>query len=119
MKTIAPKDVYRSEFPNSPFRDRLMELFLSCIAITQWRRDPDRWTPFTWEEYVSRCDHQPTDAERNLLEAMVTGGTVTLTDMRAPNTITLQKGYLLKEGERYSVAEPLLRVLAPYAAMAG
>jgi hypothetical protein len=115
MVRISPRDVYRSRFIGSVFGDSQMEMFLECFVITQFKANPDAWTPFSWNEYVARCDHKPIDAERRILEAMVNGGEVCLNDMGKQKRITIQKGYLTKEGDRYVIAEPLLKALAPHA----
>ncbi len=114
--TFYPRHVYRSRFVGSAFRDAQLEMFLSCIAITQFKINPDAWTPFSWDEYVAQCDHNPTDTERQLFDAMVDGEYVILNDMGRPKRIWITKGYMTKEGERYVIAEPLLKVMAPYVA---
>ncbi len=112
---IYPRHVRRSSFVDSVFGDAQLEMFLTCIAITQFKMNPDAWTPFSWDEYVAKCDHRPIDAERQILDAMVDGGEVRLNDMGRPKLVRIAKGYLTKDGERYVVAEPLLKAMAPYA----
>lgn len=108
---VRPKDVCRSRFVGSPFGVTEMEMMLQCIAITQFKMNPDAWTPFTWEEYVAKCDHEPINEERLILEAMVSGDTVFFRG----NLMDISAGYLRKEGGRYVVAEKLLDVMRPYA----
>lgn len=112
---LRPSDVVRSFFHNSPFNDSLIEWYLRCLVVIQFRMNESVWTPFTWEEYVSYCQHEPTQDDYHLLEALVAGGQVSLTDMGVQKAVTLKGGYLQKDGDRYVVAEPLLEVLAPYA----
>ncbi|MFH1170106.1 MAG: hypothetical protein V1704_00900 [Candidatus Vogelbacteria bacterium] len=109
---ITPRDVYKSDFTNSMFRDCQMDMFLSCIAITQFKMNPDAWTPFSWKEYTAKCDHTPIPQERQLLEAMATGGSVYLVDTPpVGKTHTFEGGYFEKRGGKYVITPKLLAVM--------
>lgn len=115
MSEIRPCDVHLSRFVGSSFGDAQMEMFLQCIAITQFKMNPDQWTPFSWEEYVGKCDHEPIQTELEILDAMVEGGDVVLDDMGIPKNIYVDAGYLSKDGDRYVITSKLLNVMSPHA----
>ncbi len=106
---ITPKQVKHSNFMGSYFQNAEMEAMLKCIAITQYRMNPDEWTPFTWKEYVSKCDHKPTPLEEMIFVKMVTGGSPSF---KIPN---LEAGLLDFENDKYSVTDKLLKIMEPYA----
>lgn len=115
MPNILPRHVVRANFIGSSFKDGQLEMFLECLAVTQHRMNPDGWTPFSWEEYVAKCDHAPIPAEQEILEAMVNGGTVQLTDMGRPKHIVIAPGYLSKDGDRYHITDLLMEIMMPFA----
>lgn len=111
---VTPKNVRNSEFIGSPFGNAQLEMMLSCIVITQFRMNPDAWTPFTWEEYRAKCDHTPRDIEREILEAMVNGGKILFEGGSRYRKV--EGGYLTKDNDgRYTITQKLLQVMAPYA----
>lgn len=114
MKAISPRNLCRAQFVGSSFRDAQLEMLLCCIAITQYKMNPDEWTPFTWDEYVAKCDHKPIETERQLFDAMVGGGKVLLNDAGKPKWVQLEGGHLAKNGDSYSVTDKLLKVMAPF-----
>ena len=109
MTSVRPKDVKESSFFDSAFQKVEMQIMMSCIAITQYRKDPDKWTPFSWDQYVELCDHKPCNKEKQILEAMCTGGTVIL-----DGPLQIEGGYLKKDSNGYNVTEKLLTVMEPY-----
>ncbi len=113
MLIITPKDVVNARFTGSTFRNTQMEMFLRCIVVTQFKMNPDGWTPFSWSEYVAQCDHQPISSEHELLEAMVHGNAVALNVLGRAKLVNIEAGYLTKDGDnRYAVTDKLLEEMA-------
>jgi hypothetical protein len=63
-------------------------------------------TSFSWDDYKNFCTHKVTDAERGVLEAMVSGGRPVWN-----TSASLAPGYLKKSNDRYEVTEQFIDAL--------
>lgn len=93
------------DFMSSVFQNSECETILRNIVLLQ-QQTPDKWTPFSWEEYKAFCSHRVSDAEKGVLDAFVNGG--------KPVTFTsayLTPGWLAFDGEKYSFTEKMIEML--------
>ena len=54
------------------------------------KKNGDTWNPFTWDDYVQGCTHQPTQQEAGVLSVLV------------------EKGYLSLDGETYHFEDKMI-----------
>lgn len=115
LSSLRPRHLISAKFHGSPFSKAEIEQVLRTIIATQHAMDPDNWTPFTWEDYARQQTSQLDPYDQTVLEAMTSGGRLGYdqTDFLIP--LELKGGYLTKEEDRYSVAQPLLEIMLPYA----
>lgn len=69
-----PAQIQTGPYWGSPFQNTECEIILSNVIKLQRAANPDEWTPFTWEQYKSFCNHRVTDSEKGVLDAFVNGG---------------------------------------------
>ena len=63
----------------SPFRNSEKETVArNIIALSQLNNNV--WLSFTWEEYKAKCKHEPTDAEKKVLDFLVEDGFLNIED---------------------------------------
>ena len=108
MIKIRPRDLTEIDFSKCPFRPPQVAEFMRTIIAVQYRVDPDHWTPFSWADYDSWCDHDTDYVELDILNAMTNGGTVEL----GTYSIYFCSGFFSKIDNRYHVEQQLLDVFA-------
>ena len=60
-------------FMGTPFQNSQCESILRNIVVMQKSRNPEEFTPFSWEEYQDFCSHKVTTDERDVLNSFVDG----------------------------------------------
>ena len=104
---FSPKHISPNHsFTGSVFCNRECEIILRNIVLLQINVNPNAWTPFTWEDYNSFCDHNVTESERGVLNCFVNGGKSVL------STSTSQEaGWLALNDGAYSFTEKMINML--------
>lgn len=107
---LYPKDInLKSHFMGTELENIEAERVVRNIVVGQMKTDPEAWTPFSYEDYKKNCSHNVTNDEEGVLEALVNGGKPVWN-----TTARLEKGYLVKDGNKYSVTPKLLGVLEEF-----
>lgn len=108
--TLYPKDInLKSHFMGTEFENIEAERVVRNIVVGQLKTNPEAWTPFSFKDYKKNCSHNVTNDEAGVLEALVNGGKPVWN-----TTARLEKGYLTKKGNKYSVTPKLLGVLEEF-----
>lgn len=99
------------DFTGSGLNSCEAEKIARNIIVVQKKIDPNKWTPFSFEDYIMHCSHTVTDTEKGIIEALVNGGKPVVF-----TTKTLTPGYLEKDSTtgHYSVTEKFLKAIAPF-----
>ena len=107
---VSPKRIRTNhEFMNSVFKSSECETVLRNIIMLQKKKNPDEWTPFSWEDYKAFCTHSVTNSEKGVLDAFVNGG------KPVRNTSAyLSPGWLDFDGTNYSFTEKMVNMLSEY-----
>ena len=76
---VQPKDIQTAEwYADSVFKNTESEIILRNLVMMQKNINPERWTPFTWEQYAEfrngTSKDKCTESERGVLIAFVKGG---------------------------------------------
>ncbi len=66
-ETIKPSDVIKPVM-GTPWRNYEKEIVAMNIIKLSRFRNGDEWKPFTWDDYVKFCSHQPTQGEATILD---------------------------------------------------
>lgn len=108
---LLPKNFPKRNFMGSDFQNSETETIAENLVFIQNKMNPEKWTPFSFEDYKRFCKHDVSSAELGVLEALVKGGKPVW------NTTTLlDPGYLIKDKEgKYNVTEKFLRVISKFA----
>ncbi len=107
LTEIFPKDLAGISLGGSSWQSRETEIISQNIIFIQNKINPDKWTPFSWEDYKRLCEHNVTNSEGLVLRALVEGGAPV-----AFTTCYLSPGYLVKdELGRYCITEKFLEVV--------
>ena len=105
---VSPKQIRTNhEFMNSVFRSSECETVLRNIIMLQKKKNPDEWTPFSWDEYKEFCTHSATNFEKDILNAFVNGGK----PIRYSSAY-LSPGWLDFDGTNYSFTEKMVNMLS-------
>ena len=107
LKNITPSMIPVNHwFMGSVFQNSESETILSNIVKLQRAKNPEEWTPFSWEDYKKFCTHGASDIERNVLDAFVNGGKPVLR-----TSATLTPGWLDYNDTHYSFTEKMINML--------
>lgn len=93
-------------FMGSVFQNSECETILRNIVMLQKKANPERWTPFTWEDYKAFCTHKVTSSELGVLNAFVKGGKPVFN-----TTAHLSPGWLSLEGDKFSFTDKMIEML--------
>lgn len=106
-KVITPAKIRTNHwFMGSVFKNSETETILRNIIVMQKNQNPDKWKPFSWDEYKSFCTHGVDFREKQVLDAFVNGGKpVTM------SSAWLSPGWLSFDGERYAFTEKMINML--------
>ena len=107
MKRPQPKDIRTDHwFMGSVFQNSECESILRNIVVMQKKVNPDKWTPFSWEDYKAFCTHDVSDSEKDVLNAFVNGGKPVWN-----TTAYITKGWLAFDGEKYRFTPYMIEML--------
>lgn len=111
LKYLPPSGISTDEYWNSPFQNKECEIIMRNIVLLQRAANPEKWTPFTWGDYVKFCTHGVTISEKMVIDAFVNGGRPA---WNSDNHIT--PGWLAfdEKSEEYMVAPKMVDLLASY-----
>ena len=93
-------------FMGSPFKNSECETVLRNIVLLQKNNNLKEWTPFSWDDYLKFCTHNPTESERGVLDAMVNGGRPVLY-----TSANLESGWLSFSDKKYSFTKKIIDML--------
>lgn len=116
--SVRPQDIQTATNPygfmGSGFRNDESETVARNIVMLLQKANPASWTSFSWDDYKKFCTHRVSDAERRVLDAMVSG------ERPAWNTsANLAPGYLKKSDDRYEVTKQFIDALPAEVKVAG
>lgn len=107
--SVRPQDIQTANlygFMGSGFRNTECETIARNIVMLLQKANPSSWTSFSWDDYKKLCTHRVSDAERGVLDAMVSGGRPVWN-----TSANLAPGYLKKSDDRYEVTEQFIDAL--------
>ena len=109
VDTAQPKQIRTNHhFMNSVFQNSECETILRNIVLLQKNANPERFTPFTWEQYKDFCTHNVSERERGVLNTFVSGGRSV-----ANTSATQNAGWLSfdEQSGQYSFTEKMVTML--------
>lgn len=101
-----PKQIATSDFMGSVFQNSECETILRNIVMLQKKANPEKWTPFSWEDYKAFCTHSVSDVEKRVLVAFVNGGKPVWN-----TSAYLSAGWLDFDGVNYSFTPKMIEML--------
>ncbi|MBP6238826.1 MAG: hypothetical protein KA536_21940 [Saprospiraceae bacterium] len=104
--SFLPKDIHTKGYMNSVFQNSECETILRNIVLLQKKKSPDKWIPFSWDDYKSFCTHKVTDSEKNVLNAFAKGGKPVWN-----TSAYLDAGWLDFDGTNYSFTPKMIEML--------
>ena len=103
---VLSKDIKTNHwFMGSVFGNSECETILRNIVVMQKQLSPEKWIPFSWNDYKSFCSHDVTEDERDILMAFANGG-------RAHQNVYVDAGWLQFDGAYFSFTEKMIQYLA-------
>ena len=104
---VLPKEIRTNHgFMGSVFQNSECETILRNIVMLQKDKNPEGWTPFSWEDYKNYCTHRVSDSEKGVLDAFVKGGKPIYN-----TSAYLSAGWLDFDGVNYSFTPKMIEML--------
>ena len=111
-QTLLPKDVDLNEnllFTGSNFKNSRAETIARNIVFVQKKMNPNKWTPFSLNDYEEVSNHKVGQTEKKALDIFVKGGKIGWN-----KSIVIDAGYLSKDGKNYSVTGQFIKELSKF-----